>query len=92
MQIKCIIVVNDNALILHSYFCAISFNRTQNLHFPEKFGKISITALLKFAKYISLSSHKISILHENFVRFHALGSEVELPKEFWEKHNSSAPY
>ena len=28
---------------------------------------------------------------QNFVRFHAIESEIELSQEFWEKRNSSAP-
>ena len=29
---------------------------------------------------------------QNFVRFHAVKSKIELPQEFWEKKNSRAPY
>ena len=30
--------------IVHIHFCVISFNRTQDLHFPKKLGKIVTTA------------------------------------------------
>ena len=50
MQIKCIIIIfntshNTSLLyILHTHFCAILFNKTQNLHFAKNFGKIMSTA------------------------------------------------
>ena len=41
----------------------------------------------------NISSSKISILHANdFVRFHAVESETELPQEFWKKRNNCVSY
>ena len=81
--------------ILHIHFCAISLNRTQNLHFPKIFGNIEITASLsKLCLQKIYQYHLVKYVYcmQNFVQFHAVESEIELPQEFWEKRNSSALY
>ena len=55
--------------ISHINFCAISFNRTQNLHFLKNSGKncdYSTPYYGGLAKIVSVSSFKVSILHAKF--------------------------
>ena len=71
---------------MHINFCAISFNRAQDQHFSQNFGKIVATVLPSM-----LCSHKLYYLAklvysmQNFVRFYAIESDIELPQEFWKK-------
>ena len=72
--------------VLHINFCAISFNRTQDVRFPKNYGKIVATAppsKAMLAKIISILSFKVSILHAKFLRVHAVESEIELSHKFW---------
>ena len=74
------------------YFYAISFNGTQDLHFPKNFGIIVTTVHpSKLWSQRKIYQYYVYCL-PNFVRFHVVESKVELPQEFWEKQNSRAPY
>ena len=56
MHLKCIIAISNNLYLAHK-FCAISFNRPQDLHFPKNSRKIVTTApLAKYARkfYINI--------------------------------------
>ena len=81
--------------ILNTIFCAISFNRTQDLHYPKKSGKIVTTALpIKLCPQKLYQYHILEKVYcmQSFVRFHATESERELSEKFWEKWNSSSFY
>ena len=78
--------------ILHINFYEISFSRTQDLHFPENYGKIMATQGSYTRKLYEYHLAKLVHSMQNFVRFHAIESELELPIEFWKKRYSSIPY
>ena len=71
--------------ILPINFCAISLNRTQCLHFPKNSEKIVTTAppnkLYSQKLYQYHPSNQINCM-QNFVRFHAIVSEIGLSQEF----------
>ena len=81
--------------ILHMNLCAISFNRTQDLHFAKNSEKIVTTLppsnLCSRQLYIYNLVKQVYCM-QNFVWFYATGSKIKLPEEFWGKLNSSAPY
>ena len=67
--IKMHIVISYNVHLACIFFCAISFTKTQNLHFSKKSVKFVTIEPLKQAilkKITSISSCKISILHVIF--------------------------
>ena len=69
--------------ILHRNICAISSNRTQNQHFPkntEKIVTIAHPSKLCLKNRISII-FQIYIM-QNFVRLHAIESEIEVSQEF----------
>ena len=79
---------------MHINFCAISFSRTQNLHFPKNSEKIvTTTPLIKLCPQKLYQCHLLKQVYctQNFARFHAIESEIGLTQEFWEKWNGSAP-
>ena len=53
--------------ILPAYFCAISFNRTQNLQFPRNSGKIVATVPL--ANYARINFYAISFNRTQNLQF-----------------------
>ena len=78
--------------ILDVNFCAISFIRTQDLHFPKNSEKIVATdPLASYVRknYIITIVQSKYIACKNFLRFHAIQSEIELSQEFWENLISS---
>ena len=80
---------------MHINFCAILFNRTHDLHFPQNSGKIVIAA--PPSKLFPQKVYQCHLLKEvycmqNFVRFHAIEFKIELSQKLWEKRNNSAPY
>ena len=80
---------------MHINFCAISYNRTQDLHFSKNFGKIVITTFpRKLCPQKLYLCHVLKYVHcmQNFVRLHAIESEIELSQKFWGKQNSSSLY
>ena len=71
---------------LHINFCAISFNRTQDLYFPKTSGKtVAIAPPSKLCSQKLDKYHLAKLVYciQNFVRFYAIESEIELPQEFW---------
>ena len=81
--------------ILQINFCAILFNRTQDLHFSKNSGKFVITApsrKLCPQKLYQYHLLKLAYCMQNFVRFHAIEYDIELSYKNLGKRNSSAPY
>ena len=80
--------------ILYLYFCAILFNRTHDLHFPQNSWKN-----VNIAPPNKVYSQKLHQYHlskwvycaQNFIRFHTIESEIDLSQEFWGKRKSSSP-
>ena len=94
VHLKCIIVISKHAyFVLQVNFCAISFNGTQNLHFSNNSRKtVAAVPPSKLCSQKLYEYHLAKYVYcvQNFVRFHALKSEIEYHKNFG-KNGIAAP-
>ena len=87
--LKCVISISNNVYLPYKFLCDFIQESAKSAFFPKIQEKFWLMCLQKLYLY-HLS--KLVYCKQNFVRFHAVESEIELPQDFWEKLKSSAPY